>query len=276
MVWRVVWVKGDKVYWALAIGVCLLVIESFFTLRYTSRGEWKWFSPSVFLYLCSALPCVWILELNTVEFVPNASLGSAHRREHRGLSIPKVFDTTIWTTGLEQSMLFILVLGRWLMPAGELSEDQLSQLLMMDIGMGADILELFEPFKEPDIKIKYRVLIFGLSVFSWAFLQFPIVLTQTTSVATNQYDVVATEEGKEPGKTRKGFLQTCFSSEMWSNIVTVGMLDGPFFIYRVYALAWGKMENQMTIFFACKNVLSVVFVIYMVSKDCCKTGDTDT
>lgn len=41
----------------------------------------------------------------------------------------------------------ILIVGRWLLPKGELTRDQLSQLLLVYIGMAADIIEIFEAFR---------------------------------------------------------------------------------------------------------------------------------
>ena len=42
---------------------------------------------------------------------------------------------------IEQLLLFVLILGRWLLPKGEISRDELSQLLLVYIGMAADIIE---------------------------------------------------------------------------------------------------------------------------------------
>ena len=52
-----------------------------------------------------------------------------------------------WCKILEQMLLLILIIGRWLLPKGEITREQLSQLLLVYIGMAADIIELFEAFK---------------------------------------------------------------------------------------------------------------------------------
>ena len=46
-----------------------------------------------------------------------------------------------WILGLHQTLLFVLVIGRWLLPKGDITRNQLSQLLLVFIGVGADILE---------------------------------------------------------------------------------------------------------------------------------------
>lgn len=42
---------------------------------------------------------------------------------------------------LQQQLIFVLILGRWMLPKGKLTRDQLSQLLLVYIGIAADILE---------------------------------------------------------------------------------------------------------------------------------------
>lgn len=53
---------------------------------------------------------------------------------------------------MEQALVLILVIGRWLLPKGGISRDQLSQLLLIYIGTAADIMEFTEIIKEDDIR----------------------------------------------------------------------------------------------------------------------------
>ena len=46
-----------------------------------------------------------------------------------------------WVVMIEQLLLFVLILGRWMLPKGKISRDELSQLLLVYIGMAADIIE---------------------------------------------------------------------------------------------------------------------------------------
>ena len=46
-----------------------------------------------------------------------------------------------WVVMIEQLVLFVLILGRWMLPKGNISRDELSQLLLVYIGMAADIIE---------------------------------------------------------------------------------------------------------------------------------------
>lgn len=56
-----------------------------------------------------------------------------------------------WVKTLEQILLLILIIGRWMLPKGKLSHNQLSQLLLVYIGTASDIVELFEAFKEEEV-----------------------------------------------------------------------------------------------------------------------------
>lgn len=40
----------------------------------------------------------------------------------------------MWVTLIEQFLMLILIIGRWMLPKGELTRDQLSQLLLVYIG----------------------------------------------------------------------------------------------------------------------------------------------
>lgn len=60
---------------------------------------------------------------------------------HIQVTLPLILTTQSWSIALQQALLFVLILGRWLLPKGELTRDQLSQLLLVYIGIAADILE---------------------------------------------------------------------------------------------------------------------------------------
>ena len=54
-----------------------------------------------------------------------------------------------WVLALEQILIFALVLAKWIAPKGRLSLDDLSKLLLVYIGVGVDIVELFASFENP-------------------------------------------------------------------------------------------------------------------------------
>lgn len=147
-------------------------------------------------------------------------------------------------------MVLVLVLTRWLMPKGEMSRDQLSQLLLIYIGLGADLLDILLLTKEPSVATNQNLTIVGLSLFSWAVLQFTLVLTQTGSA--------------KPEET-ENYTYSCCTSEVWSLLLAVIMQDGPFLVFRLYLTINEKVLNEMMIFFICKNIITVFLEVYRIA-----------
>ncbi len=57
--------EGDS-NWIHAIGILILFLEGLHSLCYRRGEEFKWFCPSVFIYLYfSIVPAIWKLELKT-------------------------------------------------------------------------------------------------------------------------------------------------------------------------------------------------------------------
>lgn len=159
-------------------------------------------------------------------------------------------------------MILVLVIGRWLMPKGEMSRDQLSELLLIYIGLGADILDILLLIKEPSVDTNWIVAIVSLCLFTWATLQFTLVLTQTDSSPTQE--VHNEDETQSPPDVKKGCSVSCYTKEIWSLLITVGMQDGPFLIFRLYLAIKESVLNEMMIFFICKNILTVSLEIYRI------------
>lgn len=60
---------------------------------------------------------------------------------HSQVTVPLEMEPAQWVVMVEQLVLFVLILGRWMLPKGDISRDELSQLLLVYIGMAADIIE---------------------------------------------------------------------------------------------------------------------------------------
>ncbi|XP_056399625.1 transmembrane protein 26-like [Hyla sarda] len=252
----------DYTYWFLLLGVLLLFIEMIVTLKMTKHGEWKWFSPMVFIYLCTIIPTIFVIELDNLQVLMNVT----------NLTVPECTKTVYkenseMVQGSEELTILVLIIGRWLMPRGKMSRDQLAQLLLMYLALGADILDILQLIKEPSVKSNKTVTVVGLCLFTWAVLQFTIVLTQTWS---SPPDTEVDRKFQSSAKVKNYILSVCCSSEVWSVIITVGMQDGPFLIYRLYLVTReGVFSDSMT-FFICKNILSVIIQIYRVVVFFCK------
>ena len=62
-------------------------------------------------------------------------------------NIPIPMDDDTMVVIIEQFLMLILIIGRWMLPKGNMTRDQLAQMLLVFIGTAADIIEFFDSFK---------------------------------------------------------------------------------------------------------------------------------
>ncbi|XP_063799130.1 transmembrane protein 26-like [Pseudophryne corroboree] len=262
MVLVTVGIKEDIAYLILLIGIVLLFVELAVTLWRTKKGEWKWFSPMVFLYLCTVIPSVFVMELELLE----------HRIELSNTTSAKCIDSeykeySTEAQALEQLLILVLIIGRWLMPKGQMSRDQLSQLLLTYLGLGADILDVLDLIKDPAVNTNFPLAIVGLILFSWAIMQFTIVLTQNVSLPSQK--TPGDEESQTSPDKNRPAVTSCCTAQVWTLVITVGMQDGPFLVYRIYLASMEGVDNDSIVFFICKNFLTVMIEIYRIAAFLC-------
>lgn len=75
--------------------------------------------------------------------------------------------------------MFIIIIGRWILPKGNISHSALSQLLLVYLSLASDILDLLTLFNEQEIQISRPMVHLVLIVFSCCMLQFALNLTAT-------------------------------------------------------------------------------------------------
>jgi len=90
------------------------------------------------------------------------------------VNIPISLDLSGWALAMEQALLFILIIGRWVLPKGDVSRDQLSQILLVFLGMAADIMELFEVFKEDKVSTP-RDFLYVITCLQFSFQPFALL-----------------------------------------------------------------------------------------------------
>ncbi|XP_075045698.1 transmembrane protein 26-like [Mixophyes fleayi] len=264
-------VKENRFYLILLTGIILLFIEMAVTLTETKKGEWKWFSPMVFLYLCTVLPSIFVMELALLEgrIVNNSTIiDNSTNTKCNDSNDSEYNEYSTEIQAMEEMLILVLVVGRWLMPKGDMNRDQLCQLLLMYIALGADILDILQLIKEPTVNTNWTVTIVGLCLFSWAIMQFTLVLTQTQSLPPQKTKV--DEELHSPPDINRIGLISCYQSEVWSWITTVAMQDGPFLVYRIYLATAKSVFNDSMTFFICKNFLTVIIQVYRIILFMCK------
>lgn len=273
-IWRVTDVYEEPIYYLMLAPIVLLIVELIVTMQCTETGEWKWFCPSVFLFLIAVIPGLWLLQFdlynqrvaardaNGWEECESEIFNDTGLSEIQGVSIPLALSDDRWTLALEQIMLCFLIIGRWLLPKGSLSRDQLSQLLLVYIGMAADILEFsIEGLKEPVVVCNLPLIIITLTIWSVSTVQFSLVLTSTAAPKIRNF----ANRDKTPWCGGG-----CCANEIWSLWITLLMQDGPFLAMRLYLMLNFNIINQMMLFFTCKNVMVIFLQFYRMCIVCCE------
>ncbi|XP_011211776.1 transmembrane protein 26 [Bactrocera neohumeralis] len=265
-IWQVTVNTKNYIYWSLCGPLVLLLLEGIFTLMIKKTQEWRWFCPSVFLYLSSIVPAIWLLELDQVARKLNnnhSNNNSSNENilqevaEIADLDLP-VFkiDPDTWITLIEQFLMLILIVGRWMLPKGDLTRDQLSQLLLVYIGTAADIMEFFESYKDVNI-IKIDLLVFlTLGIWSWSLMQFTIVLSATRA-RRPRGGGIHHDDG-----TTDCCDGCCCGIDVWAIVLNVILQDAPFLTLRMLIIFQYKILNYMSVFFTCKNTLVIVLQLY--------------
>lgn len=80
---------------------------------------------------------------------------------------------------VELSFMVIIIIGRWILPKGNISHSALSQLLLVYLALASDILDLLTLFGEQEIYNSLPMVHIVLIVFSLCMFQFAFNLTAT-------------------------------------------------------------------------------------------------
>ncbi|XP_072045326.1 transmembrane protein 26-like [Amphiura filiformis] len=281
--WQVVDMKRDdgdyNLYWFLLLTQVLLVCETVVTLTLRKNGEWDWFSPCMFLYLVGVVPCIWLLELELLAerqavMITNSGMmgnnvtcgfGKNNMTESLfGFGTSIRIETNVlnaWrSSALQQSFLILIIIGRWLLPRGTLRHHELSNLLLVHIGMAADILEfIIDNLEVDEIRCDKTFIIVILAIWTWSLMQFPF------HSFSKEIDEIAVdlEPEKRIGKKKKTWFMRCVRSpDVWGSICTCVMQDGPFLLARIYCSVRYGLAHQSQVFFMAKNILVLLLQFY--------------
>jgi len=167
------------------------------------------------------------------------------------------FDRKSFVHTIEQLTLLILIIGRWMLPKGVISRDQLSQLLLVYFGISFDIMELFYLFDEPLVIASRTMQYIILSIWTGSLLQFTIVLT---TIKTRRQRSLKEMRGGD-GLVHHMTQWRCCHTEIWGLLTVIILQDGPFLALRLYCFSHGIFGYSL-LFYTVKNVLIVVLEVY--------------
>lgn len=185
--------------------------------------------------------------------------------------------------------MLVLILGRWLQPRGELTRDQLSQLLLVYIGMAADMLEFSsETLRLDQIACTEPIFVGVLAVWSWSLTQFSLGLTSTKARKTRAAGNVQKDASGDPtppaspemlapatsidslvlanlspSRIKLKLLSSGLcGTELWAVMISLLVQDGPYLVTRLYIIFRYKIFDHSMIFFTCKNALLLFLMAY--------------
>ncbi|KAM9364978.1 transmembrane protein 26-like [Pholidichthys leucotaenia] len=276
-VWRVTFVKNDRIYWLLTFLFLPLVAEMIITLWRRKGRDYKWFSPPIFLFLIGIVPSIWLLELHYQQdkaLDPKCknldSLENVRKlitlNETQGNVTENNYFTVLssvchndWILALHQILLILLIVGKWLLPLGDgFTRDELSQLLLIFVGTAADILEFVNETLSDVSRNSSEPVYIILAVWTWSMLQFPLHLSVVNSKAKT-----GTNED-----TQEVSLLTKHSTDIWNVVGALFIHDGPFLVVRLTIMTHFYVFHQMLAFFTIKNFLVVILNLYRLAVIC--------
>ena len=154
-----------------------------------------------------------------------------------------------------------------------MTRGELSALLLVYVGLAADIIELFDIFEEESVLRSHYFIYAVLGVWTWSLLQFVIVVSGTGSgQGTRLPDV----DASRPEEETKSSGQNCCTWEVSSIILSVLLQDGPFLGVRLAAIIMFKVYTYSNFFFTAKNLFVVVLQVYrLFGITCCADDDDD-
>ncbi|XP_041364886.1 transmembrane protein 26-like [Gigantopelta aegis] len=182
--WRVASVYGSIGFFLLFL-LLLQVAEGIYTVVRQKGEEYKWFSQCFFFYIASTVPAIWMLEIDRID-----RCTEIYQRENgtqleelliaiKGVTLPFTLAPDVWVSIVEQGMLFLVILGRLILPRGELSRNDIVQLVFVYLSMASDNSGLFVLFDESPVR-KDRELTFAiLGIWTFSMLLYTIGLAVT-------------------------------------------------------------------------------------------------
>ena len=177
-------------------------------------------------------------------------------------------------------MLVVIIAGRWLLPKGDLSREQLSALLLSYAATASDIVDFFGITDEDHFLKENSIFVYSvLTLWTWSLMQFPFVLSMQTK-SENYSDDEEEESESERNfkhKPRKGAtegekstpmrrierkIQWLLQTEGWGICLSLFLQDFPFLIVRLITAFKYKVLTESNYFFISKNALTLFLQMY--------------
>lgn len=155
-------------------------------------------------------------------------------------------DDKLWIIILQEALIYLLVLGQWMLPREGTNRTELSEVLVHSLTTALDIMQLFALFDEHVVLVNPVITYAILAVWSISFLRFIIVS-----------DVLE----KDTGNERKE-QSTCVP--LFKQLMGIFFQDGTFLCSRLFIMIRLRIITQSLVFFLLKNALSALIQAYKI------------
>ncbi|KAL4239721.1 hypothetical protein ACF0H5_000524 [Mactra antiquata] len=167
-------------------------------------------------------------------------------------------DNDVWVIIIEESLVYLLVLSRWLLPRGNVSRDFLSDLLLEFLAIASDIMELLAVFDEDRVRGNLGLTYAVLAVWSASFIQFVPILMQKRRFRRVRNMPI------------KGVARVCGEHfvEIVVTCLSIFLQDLPFLVVRLYIMIAIQLVTYSLIFFVLKNIVTLMLLFYRLTILC--------
>jgi hypothetical protein len=161
-------------------------------------------------------------------------------------------EDTTWIVVIQESLVYLLVFGRWILPRSEVSRAALSDLLLEYLAIASDIMELYAIFDEDVVQSNFGATYAILTIWSISFLQFVPVL-----VFKQKYRHL-----QSPRMSKINRACGEYFAEVVVTLTSILLQDGPFLCLRLYIMLRFELITYSLVFFVLKNIVAVLLLLY--------------
>ena len=152
------------------------------------------------------------------------------------------------------TLVLFTIIGRWMYPTkNAIGKEDITEMLLMFLNHGADIVDFFSYVDEPEITKHYTTVMVILFFFSTSVTQFSI-----NTIGRRKTNV------RNAGVNK--VLDVLFGTCAWNLVFMLLIQDIPFFIMRLIILTTFEKtsKNYSLYLFSLKNVLKISVLTYRI------------
>lgn len=167
-------------------------------------------------------------------------------------------ENDTWLILIQESLVYLLVFGRWILPRSSYSREALADLLLGFLAMASDIMELYAIFDEERVRTNLDLTYVILAVWSVSFFQFIPVFAHKQKFHYLQ-------------SARTKFIRQACGEHFAQVVVTclsIVLQDGPFLCLRLYLMIEYSLVTYSLVFFVLKNIVTLILLFYRLGVLC--------